>query len=466
MVILYNFFKEKKIPVEYLHYQSLLQRSGTRSGACKIPQLNPWDQTIMSYFSKPDRIQCKPFLLDVTHLDENGILTIDPDFVEKVNCDYRYFFKNEGVDDDNLEYDEWATLGEKGVKLAKEFVEVNCVKLAKEFVEVNCVTKSILSGSYTYHWAHLKPKTANIKKQPILEESIEKPSVIMIGLDSMSRSNFVRQLPHTYQYLQENGFIDLQSHVKVADNTFNNWLAILTGKLGTKTREFDAELPDEFHLWFDDWDFIWKNYSKHGYATFFAEDRVDIATFNYMGKQNGFRRSPVDHYFRPFWLSCYWSLTFRRSTTGCYDRRPLHEIQFEYLSEFLKGYENKRKFAWWWTQDLSHDDLNKIGAIDLDFREFLEKHEKLLEKSIVIVFSDHGHRYAEIRETVIGRLEARLPFLTIRIPKELREKHSWIVENLKLNSKTMTTQYDLHQTLLHVLDKFDKENDAAKPTKI
>ena len=41
-----------------------------------------------------------------------------------------------------------------------------------------------------------------------------------------------------------------------------------------------------------------------------------------------------------------------------------------------------------------------IGVMDTDLKSFLEKNEKVLEDSYVIVFSDHGHRYASIRETV------------------------------------------------------------------
>lgn len=35
-----------------------------------------------------------------------------------------------------------------------------------------------------------------------------------------------------------------------------------------------------------------------GYATLFAEDRPDIATFNYLKKFCGFKKAPVDHFMR------------------------------------------------------------------------------------------------------------------------------------------------------------------------
>jgi membrane-anchored protein YejM (alkaline phosphatase superfamily) len=66
----------------------------------------------------------------------------------------------------------------------------------------------------------------------------------------------------------------------------------------------------------------------------------------------------------------------------------------------MDGYKDRRKFAFMWSQDLSHDYLNRVGIIDEDFVEFLGNNEKYLEEAIVIIFSDHGHRYASIRDTV------------------------------------------------------------------
>lgn len=48
----------------------------------------------------------------------------------------------------------------------------------------------------------------------------------------MSRGNFVRQMQKTYKYMKEAGFIDMEGHMKIHDNTYGNLLAILTGKRG------------------------------------------------------------------------------------------------------------------------------------------------------------------------------------------------------------------------------------------
>jgi hypothetical protein len=62
------------------------------------------------------------------------------------------------------------------------------------------------------------------------------PSVLIFGLDSMSRSNFIRQLPETHAQMQTMGFVDMLGHVKIGDNSYVNWVAILAGKRATMTR--------------------------------------------------------------------------------------------------------------------------------------------------------------------------------------------------------------------------------------
>ena len=66
----------------------------------------------------------------------------------------------------------------------------------------------------------------------------------------------------------------------------------------------------------------------------------------------------------------------------------------------MKTYKGKRSFSLYWNQNLSHDYLNKIGVADKDFRSFFERLLPYLDNTIVFVFSDHGHRYASIRESV------------------------------------------------------------------
>lgn len=57
-----------------------------------------------------------------------------------------------------------------------------------------------------------------------------KLSVLMIGIDSVSRLNFLRSAPITDKYLRDTGWVRLNGYNKMADNTFPNLMAILTGQ--------------------------------------------------------------------------------------------------------------------------------------------------------------------------------------------------------------------------------------------
>uniref|UniRef100_A0A914BZ34 Uncharacterized protein n=1 Tax=Acrobeloides nanus TaxID=290746 RepID=A0A914BZ34_9BILA len=430
--------KFQRPAIELQRYQTLLSNlNSTNTSYCQIPQLDPWDPSILKYYEKATRLECKPLQSNVTYI-ENGTLKIHKDFLGSVNCRYRYFVHNNGVNDFDIIYGEWQNF-EKEIRLEKDFVEVECSK------------KSILSIKfYSYHWSTIVPKDRNLVDKPIESTSIERPSVIMIGVDSQSRSNFIRQLPQTYELLNRWGFVDMKSHVKVHDNTFVNLLAVLLGKRGTSYKEFANEIPDEWYMYFDEYEFIWKKFSEQGYTTFFAEDRPDIGTFNYNGWLYGFKYTPVDHYMRPYWIASFYSLLMRRSNPYCYDSYPAYDLHLSYLQEFLNNYKGKRKFALWWTQDISHEHLNKVGVMDKTFVDFLKHNEKNFDDAIVIVFSDHGNRYDSIRETVTGRLESRLPFLSVHLPKQLQEKYPHLLKHLQENSNFMTTQFDLHAMLEHI----------------
>jgi membrane-anchored protein YejM (alkaline phosphatase superfamily) len=99
--------------------------------------------------------------------------------------------------------------------------------------------------------------------------------------------------------------------------------------------------------------------------------------------------------------------------SGCYDLKPLHALKLNYLQSFLDAYRDKKKFAMFWTQDLSHDFLNLIGVVDEDLEQFLVQNKRHMDEAIFIVISDHGHRYDSIRQTVWKRLNKRFNILNL-----------------------------------------------------
>lgn len=141
-------------------------------------------------------------------------------------------------------------------------------------------------------------KTDDRKPEPVTSKSAPNKknySILLFGIGSMSRSNFVRNLPETKKYIDEQGWLPLEGYVKVGDDTFSNIVPILTGRTVeqlNKVCHFDKKLE------LDNCPFIWKNFSKNGYLTSFTENSILTETFNQ--DKYGFLHSPTDFYSQPF----------------------------------------------------------------------------------------------------------------------------------------------------------------------
>lgn len=91
--------------------------------------------------------------------------------------------------------------------------------------------------------------------------------------------------------------------------------------------------------------------------------------------------------------------------------------------------------------------------MDNNIRKFLEDITKknVTKNTIVIFISDHGMRFGPIRKTLTGWLEERLPFIYVSFPDWFKERYQKEYENFKINSHRLTSPYDLHMTLKHIL---------------
>ncbi|CAJ0582570.1 unnamed protein product, partial [Mesorhabditis spiculigera] len=169
----------------------------------------------------------------------------------------------------------------------------------------------------------------------------------------------------------------MDGFTKVGDNSFPNAAAFLTGKR-VRINGYPGELPDDMTgKTYDNWPIIWRNFSEKNYRTFYAEDYVDYNLFTYLAA--GFQHQPTDAYFRPFWLNVYNSYLHRRSTPLCYDRKPMHQIQLSYLSQFLNS-TSRPKFALNWLTELGHDFMHIVNVADMDLAKFFEDNYALLKR--------------------------------------------------------------------------------------
>lgn len=163
----------------------------------------------------------------------------------------------------------------------------------------------------------------------------------------------------------------------------------------------------------------------------------------------GFKDPPVDHYGRTLWL---------KHGGACLGSQPQYQVQLKYMKSFMKSYPGKRKFGFTFFSELCHRSPSLVSAADSGLVAFFNslKDENLLNDTMFITMSDHGARFAQLRQSLQGKLEYRLPFLSVTFPSWFKRKYPSHVAEMFKNTRIITTPFDLHATFRHLLTFPDK----------
>ncbi|CAJ0946689.1 unnamed protein product, partial [Mesorhabditis belari] len=455
LFILYFFFPGDELPKEFLMLQEISSKSGD-GHKCHLKALDPFDESIKKYVDvKPQKLKCRKIQDNYAELIDGRIHLLRNDS----ECLYRSVEHNSGVDDFHPRFGEWKRI-EAGFspKIFTDFVQVECFR---DFL-------GIRKNVYRNAFFQIFPRNLSSETGKSYSRDFStRPSVLIIGIDGVSRSNFVRQMPKTLKTMSDMNFVTLESYSKLGDNTFPNLCAMMLGKRGYFSEEFPSEVEDGWGVNYDSWtEFMWRRFGRDGYATMFSEDRPEWSTFSYKERSHGFvARPPTDHYQRPYFLSIYDTTEMLRSSTQCFGETPLHMLQLDYIESFMKTYRDLSIpfFTLFWNVELSHEYLNTLKVADDDFSAFLTRNTDLWENTVVILLSDHGNRYDAIRETVVGRMESRLPIMSIRLPELLTKKHPKMLSNLQRNAKIFTTHFDTHELLNDLLlNRYDFASNTSR----
>lgn len=124
-------------------------------------------------------------------------------------------------------------------------------------------------------------------------------NVLLVGIDAVSRLNFLRHMRQTAAFLEAHNFTSLLGHHKVGDNTMPNLFGMFTG-LAKKV--WWKQLPSSKKL--DSLPLIFKRYSNSGYLTTYIEDYPYCGLFTFHGVKGFSGKPPTEYYLRPvnLWL--------------------------------------------------------------------------------------------------------------------------------------------------------------------
>ncbi|XP_066251371.1 uncharacterized protein [Euwallacea similis] len=415
---------------------------------CKIPKLDALNEDVFPFVHKEQYVSCsnKGLLTYIEYSTSPPKLMINQSLAKlysymSITCCYSYIYRKDG--------DKWVSYSS-----CENFLTE--VDIFHPYVYVICRNTIFLNVYENSHFVIIKSSYKYINED---SASKTKWRIFALGIDSMSLLNFQRTMPKSYQHLEDN-FLSFKGYNKIEDNTFPNLMAIFTG------RSMDTLEPDCLrNQTFDRCDFIWRYFKQSGYITALGEDEPQINTFNYL--KDGFLEPPTDIYLRPYLLAAYnlWktSKSHRAICTG-----PENSAQriFNAGKDFLDIFPNNPIFSFYWTNSFSHDNVNLPSSMDDTFYEFLTDPivEGSMDNTILIFFSDHGFRFGDIRFTYSGWLEERLPFMYFKFPNTFKDSYPSFIENFKINAKSrLTTPYDVHMTLQHIL-KLSDDSYVIKPS--
>ncbi|XP_071514959.1 uncharacterized protein [Panulirus ornatus] len=291
------------------------------------------------------------------------------------------------------------------------------------------------------------PPTPTTTTDHIQPDDAEKLSVIIFGTDSASRLNMRRHLPKTYKYLTEElGAVDLAGYNKVGDNTFPNLVPVLSG-LSSDELVNHTCIPKKEK--FDHCHWIWKDFKKKGYVTAFLEDSPWMGLFNYM--RNGFVTKPTDYYGRPFFMASEQEIGNSKhgNSNACQGSKLSMKVVQEYSLDMARAFLDTPTFGMYWSASISHDYLNMLRHADLPHLQYLRQLREMgaLNHTAIFFMSDHGMRFGSIRSTYVGMLEERLPYVLLYFPPWFRAKYHRALQNLRVNVRRLTANFDLYQTL-------------------
>ncbi|CAI9728389.1 XP_029642003.1uncharacterized protein LOC115216652 [Octopus vulgaris] len=406
--------------------------------SCIHPQLDPNLPEIMKFFKKLPEIKCNEEE-DWIFVKE-GVLLKSPKINSKYGnfeCDYIPIIR--GADDFSISDGPVIKNIQNGTLINSDFFRISCKsKKGVHYDNVHCAIAK-------------QEETLKRSEKIQAPKNMPKLSVIMFGIDSVSHMTWLRMLPKSHKYFTKLGGLVLNGYNIVGDGTPQALLPILTGQTEWELPEArrgrkNASVVDG-HPW------IWKNFRDAGYVTQYGEDSPNIGTFTY--RMLGFKKQPVDHYMRTYHMEA--EKHYSKNKAYCLGSEKRDNIFLNWIKHFVEMYNTKPKFSFLFYSECSHGDNNLIQHVDNDLFAFLTymKTSGHLDHTILILMADHGARFQNVRETVQGKLEERMPYFSFLFPQWFATKYPDAYKNFKTNTHRLTTPFDIHETFMHLFNFTD-----------
>ena len=417
--------------------------SGDAQG-CTIPTMEPFHESIRHIYTKLPPVRC-PGKPPLTYVRKRTVFVNQTALKQNYSndlsfCLYQSITRRKGSDDH--------------YSISQGIRFVSSIRARNEFLRIECFDngKNTIDENYHAIFFRKKPKSSSYNANTTADRA-GRFSLLLLGIDSVSRMNNIRQFTKTRSLLEAMEAVELTGYNKVADNTFVNIVPLLTGETAEA-----LGYPDTGQVIKKPMDYmplIWKNFSRLGYLTAFIEDSPYLGTFNYW--KRGFIQQRTDYCLRALALAIERDrgapVHTSNKTFYCIKTMFEPKLYLDYTADLIRELCNDLYFTYSFSTRLSHDYLNNAGLLDDVYHYLLDTIHKAgyLNDTILIFFSDHGMRWGKIMLTSQGYLEERLPFMFIVPPPGFKDKYPLAYRNLYNNRNKLTSPFDIHATLEMIL---------------
>ncbi|XP_078605632.1 uncharacterized protein LOC144878659 isoform X2 [Branchiostoma floridae x Branchiostoma japonicum] len=353
---------------------------------------------------------------------------------EKLDCRYQAFSRKMDHDVTFNPKDVIQDLGKKG--------EIS-FPMKHEFVKVECRLVSNSTRQTIYRlFSQVIKNDKLVTRQVKGSGKLLGVNVFVLCVGSMSQDRFKTNLPLTHRFLTQGLRAREFPKYHMVGKTSAAMTAAMTGEVES---ELEADIEKQhFGYYKDDYPWLWKEFKTAGYVTLLAEEMPSA-----WGKEKGaFRNQPTDHYLRPLLIQA--KKTF--GSEACVGSTPAHQATLDYTRDFTDKYHDGLMFVLTSIHETSRTQrsASDFAAIDSDISSLLKfwQHKQLLKNTIVVVFSD----LVDVATEGGTEDDTVLPFMSIAVPSHINDQYPDIMANFKVNQNRSSSPYDLHQTLLEVLD--------------
>ncbi|XP_017083529.2 uncharacterized protein LOC108116250 [Drosophila eugracilis] len=315
-------------------------------------------------------------------------------------------------------------------------------------------------GHIIYHdvLIFLPNSNKRIQKFPTLEP-VKRLSVIILGIDSISHMHYRRYFSQFMDYIDRLPHVEMWGYNRVGRNSYPNLMPLLSGQSVDEVESERGCFGANKNISFDRCKLLWNDFKAAGYTTILGEDSRVGGTFTYL--RPGFERKPTDYYLRSVMneihLKTQYSAKGPKHITCSANRvyhHVLHNFFYQLLPQMQASCYDRGFFAFFWQTMGVHDYFQYGEKTDLQYYLILKalQNKNILNRTLVVILSDHGLRFGPFVKTFQGMREVSLPMMVAIYPNWLSQQYPLAVENLQANSHRLMTTYDIHETLKDVLD--------------